>query len=173
MLRSWLFFHSIGSELLRAYTCWFQYWHVCLPTSHAESPHLGFCCLLYSQFTTIVSASWADCVVNVVSATVRAKCQCRHFCFVVCTTFRLSGVRLSSFWMCHNCLLFYLVYFNCCVQGFQSIVQPRRTTVRYSFRPCYIIYPRPTRCRGGFGEVHPFVDCNHHLGDYAPAGDSL
>ena len=76
---------------------------------HAESPHLGFCSLLYSQFTTIVSASWADSVIDVVSATVRAKCQCRHFSFVMSTTFRLSGVRLSSFWMCHNSLFILLV----------------------------------------------------------------
>ena len=83
---------------------------------HAESPHLGFCSLLYSQFTTIVSASWADSVINVVSATVWAKCQCWHFCFVVGTTFRLSGVRLSSFWMCHSSLLFYKFFFSCYVR---------------------------------------------------------
>ena len=73
---------------------------------------LGLCSLLYSQFTTIVSAGWADGVVDVVSATVRAECQCWHFSFVMCTTFRCSGVRLSSFWMCHSSLLFYFVIFN-------------------------------------------------------------
>ena len=81
--------------------------HMRLSTQYAESQHLGLSSLLYSQFTTIVSASWADGVVDVVSATVRAKCQSWHFSFVMCTTFRLSGVRLSSFWMCHSCLLFY------------------------------------------------------------------
>ena len=98
--------------LLRAYICWDQLWHARLSTYHAESSHLGFCSLLYSQFTTIVSASRADSVINVVSATVRAECQCWHFSFVMCTTFRLSGVRLSSFWMCHSCLLFLIVIFN-------------------------------------------------------------
>ena len=34
---------------------------------------LGLYCLLYSQFTTIVAASWADSVVDVVSATVRTE----------------------------------------------------------------------------------------------------
>mgnify|MGYP003403913237 CR=1 FL=1 len=75
---------------------------------------LGLCSLLYSQFTTIVSASRADSVIDVVSATVRAECQCWHFSFVMCTTFRGSGVRLSSFWMCHILFLlfsyFSLVY---------------------------------------------------------------
>ena len=73
---------------------------------------LGLCSLLYSQFTTIVSAGRADSVVDVMSAAVRAECQCWHFSFVMSTTFRCSGVRLSSFWMCHNSLLFYFVIFN-------------------------------------------------------------
>ena len=68
---------------------------------------LGLCSLLYSQFTTIVSASRADSVIDVVSATVRAECQCWHVSFVMCTTFRGSGVRLSSFWMCHILLILF------------------------------------------------------------------
>mgnify|MGYP000667725311 CR=1 FL=1 len=40
-------------------------------------------------------------VINVVSTAVRADCQCGYFQNVMCTTFRLSGVRLSSFRMCH------------------------------------------------------------------------
>ena len=83
-----------------------------LDVTRSIAYRLGLYSLLYSQFTTIVAASWADSVVDVVSATVRAESQCWHFCLVVSTTFRGSGVRLSSFWMCHNSLLFYFVIFN-------------------------------------------------------------
>ena len=73
---------------------------------------LGLCSLLYSQFTTIVSAGRADSVVDVMSAAVRAECQCWHFSFVMCTTFRCSGVRLSSFWMCHSFIILFCYFFN-------------------------------------------------------------
>ena len=107
---------NVGSEIAQS-LYWLGSILTCVsPDRTCLSPHLGFCSLLYSQFTTIVSASWADSVIDVMSATVWAKCQCRHFCFVVGTTFRLSGVRLSSFWMCHNSLLFYLVFFNSCIR---------------------------------------------------------
>ena len=115
--------------LLRAYICWGQLLVCASLDVHAESPHLGLCSLLYSQFTTIVSASWADSVVDVVSATVWAKCQCWHFCFVVGTTFRLSGVRLSSFWMCHNSYLFYLL--------FLKLIQP--SMLRLATQNCHAI----------------------------------
>ena len=132
---------------------------------------LGLCCLLYSQFTTIVSASWADSVVDVVSATVWAKRQCWHFSLVVSTTFRGSGVRLSSFWMCHSCLLFIFVIFKI----YPQLLMPRLTTQNCQARhrlPSHIIHPLQHRYRGGLGEVRPFLDYNHHLGDYAPKEDS-
>jgi len=65
---------------------------------------LSLLSLLDSQFATIVTAARAYGVVNVVCATVRADSQCRHLSFVMCTTFRLTSVRLSSFRMCHNYL---------------------------------------------------------------------
>ena len=145
--------------------------HMRLSTQYAESQHLGLSSLLYSQFTTVVAASWANSVVDVVCATVWAKCQCWHFCFVMSTTLRLSGVRLSSFWMCHNFLLFNVL--------FLIIIQPSipqqatQNCLSQYLLPSYIILHPPYRCRGGLGEVHPSLDCNHHLGDYAPTEDSL
>ena len=70
---------------------------------------LSFLSLLDSQLATIVTAARAYGVVNVVCATVRADSQRRHHGFVMGTTFRLSGVRLSSFRMCHNYLTFYFI----------------------------------------------------------------
>jgi hypothetical protein len=63
---------------------------------------LSFLSLLDSQLATIVSAARAYSVVDVMCATVRANSQSRHFSSVMRTTFRLSGVRLSSFRMCHS-----------------------------------------------------------------------
>ena len=100
---------------------------------------LGLYCLLYSQFTTIVAASWADSVVDVMSATVRTKSQCWHFCLVMSTTFRGSGVRLSSFWMCHNSLLFYFVILMF-VASRKRLVQPRRTAKRHISYLCISLF---------------------------------
>lgn len=62
--------------------------------------------LFYSQFATVVATARAYSVVDVVSAAVRADCQCGQFSHVMSTTFRLTGVRLSTFRMCHNYLQF-------------------------------------------------------------------
>ena len=87
---------------------------------------LGLCSLLYCQFTTIISTCWADSVIDVVSATVWAECQCWHFSFVMSTTFRGSGVRLSSFWMCHILFLF-ISYFSFYLLRSSLPYEPRRT----------------------------------------------
>ena len=73
--------------------------------------------LLDSQFTTIIAARRAYSVINVQRATVRACSQCRRFYYVMGTTFRLSGVALSSFRMCHvafgnRCALVYTAPLN-------------------------------------------------------------
>ena len=51
-------------------------------------------------------------MVDVQCAAVRACSQCRRFHYVMGTTFRLSGVALSSFRMCHINLRFYDLRFN-------------------------------------------------------------
>jgi hypothetical protein len=48
--------------------------------------------LLDSQFTTIVTAAGAYCVVDVKRTAIRACCQCRSFHYVMGTTFGLAGV---------------------------------------------------------------------------------
>lgn len=56
---------------------------------------------LDNLFPAIVAAFATNSVVNVPCATVRTDSQCRDKSFVVCTTFRGAGMRLSSFRMCH------------------------------------------------------------------------
>ena len=70
-----------------------------------HSPISGFS-FLNCQFTTIVATAGANRVVDVKCATVRACSQCRSLHNVMRTTFRLAGVRLSSFRMCHIVLQF-------------------------------------------------------------------
>ena len=71
-----------------------------------SAEYLSFSSLLNRQFTTIVSAAGAYSVVDVVCAAVRADSQCGQLSYVMSTTFRLTGVRLSTFRMCHNYLQF-------------------------------------------------------------------
>lgn len=72
---------------------------------------LSLCGSFDSEFSAIVSTSTAYGVVDVGCSTVGANCDCRQFCYIVSTTLRCSGVRLSSFRMCH---VFYylLVYYT-------------------------------------------------------------
>ena len=58
------------------------------------------------ELTTIVAAFAANCVIDVPSAAVRADSESRDESFVVCATFRGSGVRLSAFRMCHCSIVF-------------------------------------------------------------------
>ena len=137
MLRSWSSFQNIGPEYCSE-PMFVGINGACASLDVSRrSPHLGLCSLLYSQFTTIVAASWANSVVDVVSATVRAKCQCWHFCFVMCTTFRCSCVRLSSFWMCHSCLLFLIVILIFTFRIITLPALPRRTTEPHCYPPVY------------------------------------
>ena len=108
------------------------------------------------EFASVVAAFGADSVVDVVCTTVGADSQSGHFSHVMRTTFGLSGVRLSSFRMCHNYLTFkflllsYLWAVGLCLNRFRVL---------------------PLRYIGGLGEVRPFEDCNHHPGDDAQAAD--
>ena len=67
--------------------------------------------LLNCQLAAIIAAAGAYSVVDVVSAAVRANCQSRHFRYVMSTPLGLTGVRLSTFRMCHNYLQFNLLQF--------------------------------------------------------------
>lgn len=120
---------------------------------------LSFSSFFDSEFTTIVTATWANSVVNVMSTAVGADSQCRHNGNVMGTTFGLSGVRLSSFWMCHNLFVLDVV--------FNLVVVSVLVNVIIVFRGL------PEGSRGGFGEVHPFQDCSHPVGDSAPREDLL
>ena len=60
--------------------------------------------LLDCQFTTVIATRRANGVVDVKCAAIRAWSQCRSLHYVMGTTFRLAGVRLSSFRMCHFAL---------------------------------------------------------------------
>ena len=131
--------------------------------------HLGFCYFLNSQLATVVAARRAYGVVDVVSTAVRANSQCWHLCHVMSTTFRLSGVRLSSFRMCHILLFLLLVLFMYCPSSLfhashAELLTRQHHTLAYH---CRLL----RSCRGGFGEVQPFRGCNHRLGDYAPTQD--
>ena len=56
---------------------------------------------LDGYLAAIVTASGADCVIDVELAAVRAYCQCWSYCLVVSSAFQSPGFGLSSFWMCH------------------------------------------------------------------------
>ncbi len=62
--------------------------------------------LFDSHLTTIVSASGAYGVVDVILAAVRANGQCWSYSSVVCSSLESPGFGLSSFRMCHFYLLF-------------------------------------------------------------------
>ena len=69
---------------------------------------VGLCLgeFLDSQLSAIVATSTTNGVVDIGGSAVGAYCQSRHLGYVMSTTFRSSGVRLFSFRMCHNVLLF-------------------------------------------------------------------
>ena len=82
------------------------YWHpavtlawgdVVLPEPEMRSD----LCFLDSDFAAVVAAFAAYVVVHVPCAAVGADSQCGDKSFVVCTTFRCTGMRLSAFRMCH------------------------------------------------------------------------
>jgi len=79
---------------------------------HCCVARLSFCSLLDSEFTTIVATAGAYGVIDVMSTAVGANSQSGHYSHVMGTTFRLSGVRLSSFRMCHNYLQFTIYNFK-------------------------------------------------------------
>lgn len=117
--------------------------------------------LLDSQFTTVVATGRANGVVDVKSATVRACSQCRSFHYVMGTTFRLSGVRLSSFRMCHIARRFRRAICSA----------PPRRGEGLIIVQCFILYLRqyrfrdPARHKGDHGGEVPFADCTHPVGD--------
>lgn len=94
-------------------------------------------------------------MVDVVCATVGAYCQSRHLSYVMGTTLSLSGVRLSTFRMCHNYLSLNVIRFFLRQAAFIKVM----------------LRALPTRYKGGFGGEVPLQDCNHRVGDYAPRED--
>jgi len=65
-----------------------------------------------SNLATVVTTCGTYCVVNIVSTAVRANCQCWSHCLIVCSSFKCTSLRLSSFRMCH--FLIYLIVSNSC-----------------------------------------------------------
>jgi uncharacterized membrane protein len=63
---------------------------------------------LDGHLATIVSAGGAYSVIDVVSATVGAYCQCGGYCLVMGAALGRTCLRLSSFRMCHNSFVFLL-----------------------------------------------------------------
>ena len=149
------FFPITKAQSPRARSLCYTWLLYCIPQARCMYAMLSLCSFLYCQLTAIVATTRAYGMIQIVSATVRADCQCGHLSHVMGTTFRLSGVRLSSFRMCHNYLTFYFVTYYLWAVGLWL----------NHFRVL------PLRYIGGFGEVHPFEDCNHHRGDDARAED--
>ena len=67
--------------------------------------------LIDDEFAAIVTTFTANCVIDMPSAAVGADGECRDESFVVSTTFRGSGMRLSAFRMCHFSMIFLCYYF--------------------------------------------------------------
>ena len=67
------------------------------------------CCFVHynSNLATIVATRGAYSVVDVISTTVRAYCQCGSYSLVMGTTLSGTSVRLSSFRMCHNSINYF------------------------------------------------------------------
>ena len=109
---------------------------------------LSLCFSLFdSKFTAIVTTFSTNCVINVGCATVRANCQCRQYCYIMCTTLSGSGVRLSSFRMCHIIVTFIVLYYFVMPPDFGFI---RQHLLQY---------------KDEFGEVPPSEDYTHPHGD--------
>ncbi len=107
-------------------------------TFHAiRRKRLGFCCFLNRQFTTIVAAGRAYGVVNVVCATVGAKSQCGHLCYIMGTTLGLPSVRLSSFRMCH--IVFILLLLNVSLRALVFTCHAERPVRASPFALCCLL----------------------------------
>ena len=121
-------------------------------------------------------------MVDVQCSAVRACCQCRSFYYVMRTTFRLSGVALSSFWMCHvafgnRCALVYTAPLNKRATD-ASALPIANTALVYAGDPLcrlrgfkllndsfFFIRDIPARHIGDLGGEVPFAYCTHPPGD--------